>query len=173
VRRPLAFGVVGIVAAALGGAAFAHPPWRLELACGPGGQVHHPVGAVEFLRAHAFAGNLLTTYGSGAFVSWELHPAVKVSFDARYEVAYPASVYDEHVAFWDAATPGWDRILDRYPVDAALVEAGMRGAARLRSGERPGWVRVYADDVFELYAPPRTAGRLVSAAAVGAKPAEP
>jgi hypothetical protein len=43
----------------------------------------YPVGAVEYLAQQHFAGNLMVPFRQGAYVSWKLFPAVKVSIDSR------------------------------------------------------------------------------------------
>ncbi len=50
--------------------------------------VCYPLEATRYLREHHFQGNLLTPFHAGSFMSWEMYPAVKVSLDGRYEVAY-------------------------------------------------------------------------------------
>src|SRR5262249_5369267 len=58
--------------------------WELQVP-----QPLYPVGAVEYLGKEKFKGNLMVPFRIGAYVSWKLYPAVKVSVDSRYEVAYP------------------------------------------------------------------------------------
>jgi hypothetical protein len=79
-----------------------------------------PVGAVNYLREQNFEGNLFVPFETGAFVSWNLYPQVKVSLDSRYEVAYPDGAVDENWKFY-AAQDDWQRTLAKYPTDAVLV----------------------------------------------------
>ena len=62
----------------------------------------------------------MVPFETGAFVSWKLYPAVKVSCDGRYEVAYPPAQVQE---LWDfyASQRDWQQILRRYPPDVVLV----------------------------------------------------
>jgi hypothetical protein len=128
-----------------------HRPWRLSVPGihREGAPAPYPVGPVEYLAAHQVTGNLLVPFVSGAYVSWKLHPRIKVSIDSRYEVAYPPERLDEHVAFYTARS-GWDRLLERYPTDMILVRHADAVAAALST--HPGWKAVYRDDAFALYA---------------------
>jgi hypothetical protein len=128
-------------------------PWRLEVPNRPAGSsgsqmLSYPVGAVNFLRASGFRGNLMTPFEQGAYVSWKLHPAVKVSLDSRYEAAYPEPVVDEQLRFYASST--WaGELLQRYRADMVLVPA----YAPLRKARSP-WPIVYEDDGFALHARP-------------------
>ncbi|MHC4949340.1 MAG: hypothetical protein ACYTG1_13990 [Planctomycetota bacterium] len=127
-----------------------HRPWHLGVPANPGEyKILFPVGAVQHLGDVGFEGNLMTSYTAGSYVSWKLHPRVRVSLDSRYEVAYPPRLLDEHLAFY-RAEDGWESMLDRYSHDLVLI---------LRTAEVSplmpdvaGWRRVYVDDAYELYA---------------------
>ena len=59
---------------------------------------------------------------NGGFVIWKLYPAVRVSFDGRYEVAYPEeALYEDRTIH--GARPGWQQVLARYAPDVVLVRA--------------------------------------------------
>jgi hypothetical protein len=128
-------------------------PWNLEVPARPAGptgnaQLAYPVGAVEFLRTSGFRGNLMTTFETGAYVSWKLHPSVKVSLDSRYEAAYPEAVFENVLAFYAGRTRP-EEVLERYGADAVLVPPGN---ATLRA--RLTWPRVYEDGSFAVFARP-------------------
>jgi len=110
----------------------------------------YPVGAVDYLRGERFAGNLMVPFLQGAYVSWKLFPAVKVSVDSRYEVAYSEALVDSIFRFY-AAEPGWQQTLDAYRTDLVLVPTMTRLEHVI--GER-GWHTVYMDREFEIYARP-------------------
>ncbi len=110
----------------------------------------YPAGAVEHLASQRFRGNLMTPFAHGAYVSWKLHPAVRVSMDTRYEAAYPPALVAEHFRFY-AAAPGWQATLTAYPTDIVLVPRSAAVAARM---PQTGWSRVYVDSEFELWARP-------------------
>lgn len=142
-----------------------HHVWRPSLPPAPlYSTACYPVGAVEYLRASEFEGNLLTPFHVGAYISWELYPDVKVSFDGRYEVAYQHGVMEEHNRFL-SVEPGWTGFLDRYPTDAilvhrqapayaALLELGSKSDTPTLAEQRlAGWRVVYRDDSFLIAAP--------------------
>jgi hypothetical protein len=123
----------------------------------------YPAGPVAYLAEQHLAGNMMVPFGDGAFVSWKLYPAVRVSFDSRYEAAYPPGAIEENAAFYEAQ-PGWQDVLDRYPTDLLLVRrtsplepllAGDRGQPA--EGGRPDWQPIYRDDGYSLYARPDVA----------------
>ncbi len=109
-----------------------------------------PVGAVRYLQAQRFHGNVMTPFEQGAYVSWRLFPAVKVSVDSRYDIAFPPALVDESFRFYKAE-PGWQETLTKYPTDLVLT---LRKAAVAERMPAAGWKRVYADRWFEIYARP-------------------
>ena len=119
--------------------------WRLTV---PGDIF--PVGAVHYLQEQGFHGNVMTPFEQGAYVSWRLFPAVKVSVDSRYDIAFPPAVVDESFRFYKAE-PGWRGTLAKYPTDLVLT---LRKAAVARRMPDRGWKRVYADPWFEIYERP-------------------
>jgi hypothetical protein len=124
--------------------------WKLRVpGDGVGGPVY-PVAAVEFLRSRHFQGNLMTSYSMGGYVTWKLYPAVRVSLDSRFEVAFPAWLLDESIAFY-AARPGWERILTKYPTDAVLVSTAVPLAAAM---SQSGWSKTYSDRRYQIYVRP-------------------
>jgi len=148
--------VVGIAWAA--SRAMAVAPWRLDLPTTPGSwTVAFPAGAVSYLADSGFRGHLMTPFDLGAFVSWKLYPAVRVSLDGRFEVAYPHQVLVDHVVFYQAQ-PGWRDVREKYPTDAVLVPAGVPIAGVLRAEGR--WPLVYQDDAYEVYVRPERAATL-------------
>lgn len=120
-------------------------PWRLSVP-----QPLYPVGPVVYLQQQKFTGNLLVPFRVGAFVSWKLYPAVKVSLDSRYEVTYSDTVMRQIFDFYDGR-PGWQSTLMAYPTDAVLLP---KDAPILPVFGSSGWRRVYTDRQFEIYARP-------------------
>lgn len=131
-------------------------PWALVVpgdATASRGGLAFPVGPVEYLEANGFKGNAMTFFRHGAYVSWKLHPDVKVGCDSRYEVAYPPALADENFRFYlhevDAV---YDRVMSAYPTDVLLVDRRFPLAAKLE--RQSAWRRVYVDDGFAVYARP-------------------
>jgi hypothetical protein len=147
--------VSGAVGVALCVVALPRHPFRLrvpaqgsELATGV---VVYPAGAVAYLADHDFHGKLVTSFVNGGFVIWKLHPAARVSFDGRYEVAYAPEVLDEDRRL-HRARPGWRDVLARYAPDALLVERDEALDAALPGAT--GLDRVYRDDAYDVWARP-------------------
>jgi hypothetical protein len=117
----------------------------------------YPAGAVSYLKDHKFSGNLMVPYSTGAYVSWRLYPAVKVSLDSRFEVAYPVPTVAESIRFY-AAQEGWQETLAKYPTEAILIPRGSN-LDRVMTQNDGGinqraslpWTCVYLDDGFSLY----------------------
>jgi len=130
-------------------AAIRQKPWDLFVP-----QPIYPVGPVEYLAEQKFGGNLMVPFRLGAYVSWKLFPAVKVSLDSRYEETYPDEVVQNIFRFYEAR-PGWRSELDAYPTDVVLVPRDAPVADKMTE---TGWRQVYRDREFELYAGP---GRLL------------
>jgi len=117
----------------------------------------YPVGAVDYLASQGFKGNLMVPFSAGSYVSWKLYPAVKVSLDSRFEVAYPVKWAVEQTLFYQGKD-GWKETLNRYPTDAVLVR---RDSPIDKLLEQPvitpmapnaiEWGRVYTDDGFSLF----------------------
>jgi hypothetical protein len=126
-------------------AALRQKPWQLRVP-----QAIYPVGAVEYLARHDFHGNVMVPFRLGAYVSWKLYPAVKVSLDSRYEETYPDSVVQSIFGFYEAV-PGWRSTLDAFPTDLVLVPRDVPLAASMSES---GWNRVYLDQQFELFGRP-------------------
>jgi hypothetical protein len=111
----------------------------------------YPAGAVDYLEHVHFHGNLFTQFATGAYVSWKMHPIVRVSLDGRYEVAYADGVLEEQVTLY-YARPGWREVLARYHPEGILLQPSFALEAALASTPAAGFVRVYADDVFHVWA---------------------
>jgi hypothetical protein len=136
--------------------------WHLRVPTSAEGELHYPVGAVDYLSAHGFSGNLMTPFDAGSYVSWKLYPAVKVGMDSRYEVAYLPETVEDHIRIYDGA-PGWEELLDGYATDAVLVpsNSGLHSLMSVSDGSRPGgWQRVYHDDGYAIHARADVARRL-------------
>lgn len=125
--------------------------------------VCYPTGAVQYLKANDFRGNLLTPFHAGSYVSWEMYPQVKVSLDGRYEVAFQPEVMPEHEEFF-AAKGRWWELPEKYPADAILVHQQSPLASQLRWEATPesstvppqqffdNWGIVYEDPSYVVLA---------------------
>jgi hypothetical protein len=127
--------------------------WRLQVPANPGEhrKLTYPVGVVAYLRETGFEGNLMVPFIEGAYISWHLHPRVKVSLDSRFEVAYSPGALEESRVFY-FARPGWQDELVKHPTDAVLVPVSRPVSKLMR--ETGIWPLIYQDDSFEVYARP-------------------
>ena len=129
-------------------AAVRQKPWRLFVP-----QPLYPVGPVKYLEEQGWRGNLMVPFRLGAYVSWKLYPAVKISLDSRYEEVFSDDVVRPIFAFYDAA-PGWQQALSLFPPDLILIPLDSPVAHRVA---QLGWTRIYHDRQFDLYAARPTA----------------
>jgi hypothetical protein len=120
-------------------------PWELFVP-----QPLYPVGPVQYLAEQHFAGNIMVPFRQGAYVSWKLYPAVKVSLDSRYEVAYPDAVVKQNFDFYEGRE-GWLSTLKEFPTDAVLIPKEDLVTKLMQESD---WHRVYSDQQFEIYARP-------------------
>jgi len=123
--------------------------WRAEVPQ-VAGEPSYPVGAVDYMTAYQFHGNIMVPFRIGSYVSWKLYPAAKVSVDSRYEVAYPNGWVERVFRFYEAdqgTHDNWRETLDAYATDLVLAP---RTSPVLPSLYEMGWQRVYVDAQFEI-----------------------
>jgi hypothetical protein len=145
-RRAQFMRVAWTVSACIGiAASVRQKPWQMSVP-----QPMYPVGPVQYLSRQQFKGNVMVPFRLGAYVSWKLFPAVKVSLDSRYEETYPDRVVGSIFRFYEAASD-WRSTLEAFPTDMVLVP---RDAPISKAMPESGWNRVYLDQQFELYLRP-------------------
>jgi hypothetical protein len=110
----------------------------------------HPCGAVAFLRDHGARGNLYNPLAWGAYITWELYPAVRVSMDGRNVSLFSDEMVLENLKFYtdDPSDADTDTPL-RYATDFLLVPREAPVLSRLVADTR--WRRVYADGDSVLF----------------------
>lgn len=157
-RRSRQMAAIGVILAFVClGIALSRKPWELRIPTAFSDsktwlrELVYPVGAVEYLREQRFQGNLMTPFNTSSFVSWQLHPAIKIGLDSRYEAAYQPGVMEEISAFYGAAS-GWDVTLRKYPTD--LVLAPIAAPIVKLMAEQTHWERIYRDDAYAMFARP-------------------
>ena len=131
-------------------------PWQMQLPIAPEEmgekkKIIYPSGAVTYLRQQHFHGNVMTAFSEGSYVCWNLYPAVKISLDGRYEVAYPPEVFAAIQQCY-GGKPTWQQTLTQYPTDLVLVRTDAPLAELLDN--LGTWPKVYHDGVFALYTRP-------------------
>jgi len=112
--------------------------------------IEFPFEAVATLKAAEFSGNLLVFFNWGEFVINRMSPGVLVSFDGRFETAYPPEIAAAHWAFY-AGDPAGDVLLERFRTDGILLAAGWPACERLR--ENPDWEVAYEDEQSVIFLP--------------------
>lgn len=149
-----------------------HHIWKPSLPAAPQySSSCYPTEAVEYVRVNKFAGNMLTGFQDGSFVSWQLFPHVKVSLDSRYEVAYSDELVREHIDFSKAVGNNWWRILDQYDTDLVLIPASAPVCQHLDAltrcdnvqsteGPRQTWQVIYRDNSYLILATEKWSARL-------------
>jgi hypothetical protein len=103
-----------------------------------------PCRAVQFLAESRTSGNVYTPLSWGAYVSWELYPAVRVSMDGRNISLFPRDMVIENLVFYTATASEVDLAVPfRYDTDLLLVPASFAALDRLRMDAR--WNELYGD----------------------------
>jgi hypothetical protein len=137
----------------------------------PGGhqRIVYPAGAVEYLSEIWFAGKLMTPFGVGACVSWNLCPETKVGMDSHYEMAYAPDFAEESMRIY-RGEGGWAEFLARRPIDAVLVPAGnpldslmSASVGELVPPQEAVRIQVLRDGAYAIFATPETAERMPTA----------
>ncbi len=90
------------------------------LVLAPVGQ--YPVRETDILSQAQARGNVAIPFQWGSYVTWRLHPRIKVSCDGRYNSAYPDSTFIMNWDFFYKVGPRWDRLLRNYPVDYIMLD---------------------------------------------------
>jgi hypothetical protein len=140
----LNIAVVGVLLAA---SAMVLPYWRDHSATAL--LTEAPQGLVEAARTHLAPGTRLAV--AQPWASWfeEALPTMPVFVDARIEL-YPASVWTDFAAI-QSTQDGWQRLLDRWDVEALVVDPANSQLAKVLPGD-PAWRLVYRDADGELWA---------------------
>jgi hypothetical protein len=150
-RRAVAVGALGLVLSACSLVAGSRQPAQVLSAFRPAFGVADtlPAGAVDFLRREGRRGSLWNEYVWGGYLIWHLYPELRVSIDGRMAVYGPAR-FREHLTVAELE-PGWQDVLARLEVNAAVVRTGSPLVAALRAS---GWLVRYEDRVATVLDPP-------------------
>jgi hypothetical protein len=104
-----------------------------------------PVKAVATLRTTGSASRLFNEYTWGGYVLWAA-PGQRVFIDPGADF-YGSALALDYLRVWELQ-PGWQAVLQRFDVDAALVPAGSPLAAALEAQD--GWSVRHADGTAVL-----------------------
>ena len=154
-RRALAAGALGLVLSSCSLVAGSRQPAQVWSAFRPAFGVADtlPAGAVDFLLREGRRGTLWNEYVWGGYLIWHLYPELRVSIDGRMAVYGPLR-FREHLTVSELE-PGWQDVLARLDVNAAVVRSGSPLVSALRAA---GWVVRYEDRVATVLDPPGRAG---------------
>jgi hypothetical protein len=154
-QRAVATAALGLVLSSCGLVAGSRQPAQVWSTFRPAFGVAEslPAGAVEFLRREGRRGTLWNEYVWGGYLIWHLYPELRVSIDGRMAVYGPAR-FSEHLTVAELE-PGWQDVLVRLKVDAAVVRSGSPLVSALRAS---GWAVRYEDKVATVLDPPRRRG---------------
>jgi hypothetical protein len=137
-----------------GGKFLSSDPLSLELPGTPSktnrAAIYYPVGAVEFIRKHDLAGNILNEFNWGEYLIWTLSPSCKVAMDGRYETVYGDDLCQLHAEFF-YGRPEWRKFLEQYPPDLILVDPQSKVYGLLKAST--DWQLVYRDVGAALFLP--------------------
>jgi hypothetical protein len=114
----------------------------------PSSWLYYPQSGLDYLRQHRLSGNLLTEFGWGEFLIWNLYPQCRVALDGRYETVYPDEVCQAYFHFFHQPDQ-FRRFLTDYPPDLILIDSRSRVFAFL-SGQ-PEWQRLQVDAGCALF----------------------
>ncbi|MDD4196783.1 MAG: hypothetical protein PHT96_10315 [Syntrophorhabdaceae bacterium] len=107
-----------------------------------GPELYYPVGAVDYINGKGLEGNLLTEFGWGEYIMWNLYPKCKVALDGRYETVYPVIVVTKYFDFIRGGQ-SYDIFLNDYPPDMILIAARTTLIKKISSNIK--WKLVYSD----------------------------
>jgi hypothetical protein len=111
----------------------------------------HPCGAVQFLRQNGVVANVYTPLWWGAYVTWELYPAVRVSMDGRNISLYSREMVLENLKFYSDPASAVDVDIPlHYDTDILLIPSNSPVLSAFVTNAQ--WRRVYADDDAALFA---------------------
>ncbi len=111
--------------------------------------MYYPIGAIDYIREHNLAGNILCEFGWGEYIMWNLYPKCLVGMDGRYESVYPDKIHREYFDFHFGRN-NWRRFLENYPHDIILIKSNGKTHNLLQSEKN--WKQLYIDDGCVLFA---------------------
>jgi len=111
--------------------------------------MEYPSAAVEFMKQQQLCGNVLGDFGWGGYLIWHLAPSSKVFVDSRYDMVYPARVFQDYLTFY-LQKPGAEQVLKTYAHDFILIPPSAKAYDGLMRA--PGWKLIYHDQESALFA---------------------
>jgi hypothetical protein len=109
---------------------------------------YYPVGALQWINAHQWKGNILPHFDWGEFMIWHSHPDSRIGMDGRFETVYKKSDHEEYFNFL-LGRDDWSRFLERYPHDMVLIRSNTQTDILMR--RLPEWQLAYEDEGCALF----------------------
>jgi hypothetical protein len=103
-----------------------------------------PIEAANFLRATPPDGQIFNTLESGDYLLWDGPPRLKV-FVASHAHLVPRSVWEDYIRIITLDV-GWQKILEGYRINTAIVDDDQHAALANALREDPSWSVAYEDD---------------------------
>jgi hypothetical protein len=122
-----------------------------------------PCEIVAFLRENNVKGNLYNPLWWGPYITWELHPDIRVAMDGRNISLFPRDMVLENLRYYstDATLPDSTAPL-KYDTDFLLVPASLPITSRTL--DDPRWLRVFGSRDWVLLVRAERAGKYPSLA---------
>jgi len=138
---------------------------RIEIAGDTLGPTH-PCSSANFIRQNELTGSLYNPLSWGSYLTWSLHPRVRVSMDGRNISAFPDAVVLENLRFY-FGNPSEEEVEAplRYATDFLLVPSDRPVLGRILSDGR--WRRIFADTNSSLFVREGEKGRAIAASLGG------
>ena len=103
-----------------------------------------PLGATDYLNAHPPDGQIFNTYEWGDYLLWA-GPRGCAFFVASHAHLIPVPVWQDYIRVITLKS-GWERILDRYGVSVAVLDAGQHAQLVDALCGKADWSVAYEDD---------------------------
>jgi len=109
-----------------------------------------PLAAADYLNAHPPQGQIFNTYEWGDYLLWAGPKGLRV-FVASHAHLIPTEVWQDYLRVISLRS-GWEKILDRYRVTVAVLDADQHGdlVDALRADDH--WSLVFEDDRSAIFA---------------------
>jgi hypothetical protein len=118
------------------------------------GESRVSAGARKWIRAHlAQVKNPVTTTENGGILIYEFWPDFRVGFDDRSD--FYGDVMNLEMLRLEEARPGWEKILNQYPFQSAVLS--VHDPLDTVLSQIPGWNRRYQDSINTIWVRDETA----------------
>jgi hypothetical protein len=108
-----------------------------------------PLGATGYLNAHPPEGQIFNTYEWGDYLLWAGPKGLRV-FVASHAHLVPSDVWQDYLRVISLRR-GWETILDRYGVTAAVLDSDQHGDLVDALRTQKDWAPVYEDDRAAIF----------------------